>query len=70
MPKLDDFLRIAEAAEYLGVCANTLRNWGASGKIVERRHPINGYRIYKESDLRRLLEEADSPKPSQVKAPR
>ena len=33
MPKLDDYFLIAEAAEYLGVCQNTLRNWGANGKL-------------------------------------
>ena len=46
MPKLDDYLLIAEAADYLGVCQNTLRNWGVSGKIRERRHPINGCLLY------------------------
>jgi len=45
MPKLDGYLRIKEAAEYLGVSPNTLRNWGRSGKLAERRHPINDYRL-------------------------
>ena len=27
MEKLCDYLRISEAAEYLGVSPNTLRNW-------------------------------------------
>lgn len=40
MPKLDEFMQIAEAAEYLGVCQNTLRNWGRAGKIREYRHTI------------------------------
>ena len=39
MPKLDQFLKIAQAAEQLGVCPNTLRNWGRQGKIKEYRHP-------------------------------
>ena len=33
MEKLDGYLRIKEAAEYLGVSPNTLRNWGRDGKI-------------------------------------
>ena len=33
-PKLRDFLRISEAAEYLGVSPNTLRNWERAGKIA------------------------------------
>ncbi len=55
MPKLDDYLRIKDAAEYLGVCQNTLRNWEAAGKIPVRRHPMNRYRLFKISDLDRLL---------------
>ncbi len=56
MPKLDEYVRIAEAAEYLGVCRNTLRNWGRTGKIPEHRHPVNNYRLFKVSDLDKLLE--------------
>ena len=70
MPKLDDYLLIAEAAEYLGVCQNTLRNWGVSGKICERRHPINGYRIYTKQDLDRLLSDAEDQIKSKAKKPR
>ena len=55
MDKLDGYLRIKEAAEYLGVSANTLRNWGRDGKITEHRHPMNNYRLYKKDDLTRLL---------------
>ena len=55
MPKLDDYLRIKDAAEYLGVCQNTLRNWEAAGKIPVQRHPMNRYRLFKISDLDRLL---------------
>jgi len=61
MPKLDDYLRIAEAAEYLGVAPNTLRNWGRSGKIAERRHPVNKYRLYSRKELDALLGEAKKP---------
>ncbi len=58
MQKLDDYLRIKEAAEYLGVSPNTLRNWGQNGKIAEHRHPVNNYRLYKKVDLERLLRSA------------
>ncbi len=56
MPKLDGYLRIKDAAEFLGVSPNTLRNWEASGKIKVRRNPMNSYRLYKVSELRKLLE--------------
>ncbi len=57
MPNLDDYLTIKIAADYLGVCANTLRNWGASGKIKEYRNPMNDYRLYSPSDLDTLLKQ-------------
>ena len=55
MPKLDEYVRIAEAAEYLGVHRNTHRNWGHTGKLPEYRHPLNNYRLFKVSDLDKLL---------------
>ncbi len=59
MPKLHEYLQITEAAEFLGVCRNTLRNWGRAGKIPEHRHPVNNYRLYKLSDLQTLLDDAE-----------
>ena len=56
MPKLDDYMQIAEAAEYLGVCHNTLRNWGKQGRIKEYRHPVNNYRLYSRLELDQLFE--------------
>ena len=55
MENLRDFLRISEAAEYLGVSSNTLRNWENAGKIAAHRHPVNGYRLFKKEDLDALL---------------
>ena len=55
MPKLKQFLQINEAAEYLGVCQNTLRNWEMSGKIPVHRHPLNNYRLFKIKDLDALI---------------
>jgi len=49
--KLRDFLRISEAAKYLGVSPNTLRNWENAGKVVAVRHPVSGYRLFKRKDL-------------------
>lgn len=56
MPKLDEYLQITEAAAFLGVCRNTLRNWGRTGKIPEYRHSVNNYRLYKRDDLESLLD--------------
>ena len=48
-------LRVKEAADLLGVSPNTVRAWGAAGKIPEYRHPANGYRLYKREELESLL---------------
>lgn len=61
MTKLSEYLRISEAAEYLGVSPNTLRNWGRDGKIVIQRHPMNGYRLFKREDLDALLKQVQEP---------
>ena len=54
--KINDYLMIAEAANYLGVVQNTLRNWGKSGKLQTIRNPINGYRMYRKEDLDKILQ--------------
>jgi len=59
MPNLDEYLRITEAAKYVGVCINTLRNWEAAGKLRVHRNPLNRYRLYKVSDLNALLRQIE-----------
>ena len=61
MDKLKDYLRISEAAEYLGVSPNTLRNWENAGKLVAHRHPINGYRLFKKEELDEVLKQVKRP---------
>ena len=67
MLRLDDFLTVKEAAEFLGVSANTIRNWGREAKIPERRHPVNNYRLYKPGDLEKLLRQVERPANRKVK---
>lgn len=57
MDKLSAYLRVTEAAEYLGVSANTIRNWVNAGKIVAFRHPVNDYRLFRRNDLDALLKQ-------------
>ena len=61
MDKLRDYLRISEAAEYLGVSSNTLRNWENAGKLVAHRHPVNKYRLFKREELDALLKQVKKP---------
>lgn len=56
MENLKDFLRISEAADYLGVSPNTLRNWVNAGKVAACRHPVNGYRLFQKTELDSLLQ--------------
>lgn len=59
MQKLRDYLRISEAAEYLGVSPNTLRNWENAGKVEAVRHPVNKYRLFRRKDLDALLQQVE-----------
>ena len=61
MENLRDFLRISEAAEYLGVSPNTLRNWENAGKIAAHRHPVNRYRLFRRAELDALLSQLHEP---------
>jgi PAS domain S-box-containing protein len=51
-----EYLTVGEAADFLGVSPWTLRNWDKAGKLKPRRHPKNGYRIYRHEDLQAVLE--------------
>ena len=59
MTNLQHYLRIKQAAEFIGVSESTLRNWGRNGKITTYRHPISRYRLYKKADLEGLLKEIE-----------
>jgi excisionase family DNA binding protein len=55
MTKIADYVKIAEAAEILGVSQNTVRKWSARGDIPMHRNSANGYRLFKRADLERFL---------------
>jgi DNA-binding transcriptional MerR regulator len=60
MLKKAGFVGVKRAAEILGVCPNTVRSWGDSGKISEYRHPVNNYRLYKEEDLQEVISQLEA----------
>lgn len=66
----ETYVRVQEAAEILGVVPNTVRKWGAAGKIPEYRHPANGYRLYKRHELEAFLRQIESPIPKTPKSKR
>lgn len=55
MKKFNEYLRIKEAAQFLGVTENTLRNWEDVKKINAYRHPQNDHRLYDQDELKQLL---------------
>ena len=55
VPNLRDYLLIRDAASFLGVSEATLRNWDREGKIAAYRNPVNGYRLFRRSDLETFL---------------
>ena len=50
----DRFLTVSEAAELLSIAPNTVRSWGAAGKLTEYRHPVNNYRLFSYAELKKL----------------
>lgn len=59
--RVGEFVKVKAAAEFLGVSPNTLRSWGAAGKIAEYRHQLNNYRLYNMKDLRALRKRLAKP---------
>jgi len=55
MRRIQEYVTVTRAAEMLGVCASTLRNWDRSGKLKAARNPMNGYRLYRREDIQALL---------------
>ena len=71
MTKLSDYVKIAEAAEILGVSQGTVRAWAEAGKIPMHRNPANGYRLFHQADLEAFLRKTATPvKPSPPKKAR
>jgi DNA (cytosine-5)-methyltransferase 1 len=55
MKKIDEYMHIKEAASFVGVTPNTLRNWEREQKLRTYRNPLNHYRLYDKTDLELLL---------------
>jgi superfamily II DNA or RNA helicase len=65
----ETYVTVHEAAEILGVAPNTVRAWGATGKIPEYRHPLNSYRFYKRADLENVYSPARTLRRSSSRSP-
>jgi excisionase family DNA binding protein len=61
MTKLSEYVKVAEAAEILGVSQGTVRAWAEAGKIPMHKNPANGYRLFRRSDLEKFLRRVERP---------
>jgi excisionase family DNA binding protein len=61
MTRLNEYVKVAEAAEILGVSQGTVRTWAEDGKIPMSRNPANGYRLFRRVDLEKFLRKAARP---------
>jgi excisionase family DNA binding protein len=65
MERLNQYVKVAEAAEILGVSQGAVRTWAEDGKLPVHRNPANGYRLFRRTDLDSFLRRAAKPvKPS------
>lgn len=61
MLRLDEYVKIAAAAKFLGVSQNTLRKWADEERIGARVNPANGYRLFRLRDLEAFLRKMAKP---------
>lgn len=61
MAKLSEYVKVAEAAEILGVSQGTVRTWAEAGKIPMHKNPANGYRLFRRDDLEKFLKSVARP---------
>lgn len=59
--RLSDYVKVAEAAEILGVSQGTVRAWAEAGKIPMHKNPANGYRLFRREELEQFLDEIAQP---------
>ncbi|MCD8552486.1 DNA (cytosine-5-)-methyltransferase [Seleniivibrio sp.] len=51
---MKEYYTLTEVADLLGVSKETLRRWDNSRKLVAVRHPINNYRVFHKSELKKF----------------
>ena len=68
MNKIREYVKVAEAARFLGVSQTTVRKWADAGIIPNRTLPGSGYRLFQREELSRFLAKTASPKKVKRKA--
>jgi hypothetical protein len=61
MVKLNEYVKVAEAAEILGVSHGTVRARSEAGMIPVRRNSANGVSTFRRTELERFLAKIANP---------
>ena len=61
MKTLREYLKVAEAARFIGVSQTTLRKWADEGQIPVYVNKANGYRLFLREDLEEFLRDMAKP---------
>lgn len=62
--KINEYINSREAAEFIGVHQNTLKNWAKKGKLTFYNHPLNSkWYMFKKADLEELLSKIKAGQP-------
>lgn len=60
--KLSKYLSVADVADRLGVSPSTIREYTKRGLLLDQRNPLNGYRLYLQKDIDRLVKRINKSK--------
>lgn len=52
---MGEYLTLAETAELVGKCKETLRRWDNEGILYAVREPVSNYRVYRKADVHALM---------------
>ena len=67
VPKLNEYVKVAEAAGIVGVSQVTVRTRAADGRIPMNRNPANGCRRFISDDLIAFFKSIEKPVKTQSK---
>lgn len=60
MALVGEYLTVKQAARFLGVAENTMRNWDVAGAVPVQRNPKNNYRQFKKTELEPIRKEIEA----------
>ncbi|MBF0313609.1 MAG: helix-turn-helix domain-containing protein [Oligoflexia bacterium] len=49
------FITVNKASTLFNVCKSTIRRWADRGKIKSIRHPVNKFRLFSKSEIKKVV---------------